>query len=142
MLILIHETLSFSLSMTSTTKSSGKLYAFIIIIMIFGLEHGYIGLSPLRQQEHDTDGLQSSVISPYLKALADFIIPISQLKLIEILGKGTYSHEPGMGKYILTQVSLVWCIEVYWYSMRVRIIQNQSLLLLKLLKVNSRCNEV
>ena len=61
----------------------------LVIIISLGLEHGYIGLSSLRQQEHDTDELQSSVISPYLKALADFIIPISRLKLIEILGKGT-----------------------------------------------------
>ena len=63
------------------------------------LEHGYIGLSPQRQQEHDTDEPQSSVISPYLKALTDFIIPISRLKLTEILGKGMHMHEPGRQKY-------------------------------------------
>ena len=54
-------------------------------------ENGYIGLSPLTHHRKHADSNEeqhSSVISSYLRPLANFIVPKSQIKLIEILGKG------------------------------------------------------
>ena len=52
--------------------------------------HNYIGLMSV----HQPSGVDMnekpvpSVISPYVKALAGFVIPKSQITLTEILGKG------------------------------------------------------
>ena len=59
------------------------------------LENGYmyIGLRQFpncRQWYTESNEQQSTVISSYIKPLADFIIPKSQIKLIEILGKGIH----------------------------------------------------
>ena len=60
------------LCMNNTTVTSGSL------------GHNYIGLLSLQQKAEMVNGAHL----PYIKALNDFIIPVSRIELAEILGKG------------------------------------------------------
>ena len=54
----------------------------------FLVGHNYIGLISVDQQSDVTMKDLSETHLQYLKPLADFVIPKSQIKLMEILGKG------------------------------------------------------
>ena len=69
------------------------------------VEQNYIGLMSVEnEQSNDTldvdEKCVSSAVSPYLKVLAGFVIPKSQITLTEILGKGKVYYCTSVGHLV------------------------------------------